>query len=54
MTPDLRMLLPLWVQSRQFGFVRFRVSAQSVDATQALNLSAGVSYSRVLRGRSFS
>jgi len=30
------------------------LSAQSVDATQALNLSAGVSYSKVLRGRSFS
>jgi hypothetical protein len=28
--------------------------AQPVDATQALNLSAGVSNARVLRGRSFS
>jgi hypothetical protein len=28
--------------------------AQPIDATQALNLSAGVSNSRVLRGRSFS
>ncbi len=27
---------------------------QPIDATQALNLSAGVSNSRVLRGRSFS
>ena len=27
--------------------------AQLVDATHALNLSAGVSYSSVLRGRSF-
>jgi hypothetical protein len=30
------------------------VPAQPVDATQALNLSAGVSNCKVLRGRSFS
>ena len=30
------------------------VPAQPVDATQALNLSAGVSNSKVFRGRSFS
>jgi hypothetical protein len=30
------------------------VSAQPVDATQALNLSAGVSNVKVLRGRSLS
>ena len=35
-------------------FVRFRVPAQPVDATQALNLSAGVSNCKVSRGRSFS
>src|SRR5438105_15856914 len=34
--------------------VRFRVPAQPVDATQALNFSAGVSNPRVLRGRSLS
>ncbi|MGA7748675.1 MAG: hypothetical protein WCA63_00865, partial [Gallionella sp.] len=27
--------------------------AQPIDATHALNLSAGVSYAKVLRGRSF-
>jgi hypothetical protein len=32
----------------------FGMPAQPVDATQALNLSAGVSNARVLRGRSFS
>ncbi len=32
----------------------FPVSPQPIDATQALNLSAGVSNSNVLRGRSFS
>jgi hypothetical protein len=31
-----------------------RVPAQPVDATQALNLSAGVSNCKVSRGRSFS
>jgi hypothetical protein len=35
-------------------FVRFRLPAQPVDATQALNLSAGVSNPKVLRGRSLS
>jgi hypothetical protein len=35
-------------------FVRFRVPAQPVDATQALNLSAGVSNPKVSRGRSLS
>src|SRR6266702_4556375 len=34
--------------------VRFRMPAQPVDATQALNFSAGVSNPRVLRGRSLS
>ncbi len=34
--------------------VRFALPAQPVDATQALNLSAGVSNAMVLRGRSFS
>ena len=32
----------------------YRVPAQPVDATQALNLSAGVSNCKVSRGRSFS
>jgi hypothetical protein len=32
----------------------FGVSAQPVDATQALNLSAGVSNVKILRGRSLS
>src|SRR5207249_4311428 len=36
------------------GTVRKRVPAQPVDATQALNFSAGVSNPRVLRGRSLS
>ncbi len=34
--------------------IRYRLPAQPVDATQALNLSAGVSNAMVLRGRSFS
>src|SRR6266481_10009301 len=34
--------------------VLIRLPAQPVDATQALNLSAGVSNAMVLRGRSFS
>jgi hypothetical protein len=34
--------------------VRFGLPAQPVDATQALNLSAGVSNCKVSRGRSFS
>jgi hypothetical protein len=34
--------------------VRFTLPAQPVDATQALNLSAGVSNCKVLRGRSLS
>ena len=34
--------------------VRFTLPAQPVDATQALNLSAGVSNPKVLRGRSLS
>src|SRR6266851_7699790 len=34
--------------------VRFALPAQPVDATQALNFSAGVSNPRVLRGRSLS
>jgi hypothetical protein len=35
-------------------YVRFAQPAQPVDATQALNLSAGVSNCKVSRGRSFS
>ena len=38
----------------EFGSGPFRLSAQPVDATQALNLSAGVSNVKVLRGRSLS
>jgi hypothetical protein len=34
--------------------VRDGLPAQPVDATQALDLSAGVSNAKVLRGRSFS
>jgi hypothetical protein len=34
--------------------VQRTVPPQPIDATQALNLSAGVSNSSVLRGRSFS
>jgi hypothetical protein len=34
--------------------MRVKMSAQPVDATQALNLSAGVSNVKVLRGRSLS
>jgi len=34
--------------------VCFRLPPQPIDATQALNLSAGVSISNVLRGRSVS
>ena len=41
-------------RSDRSGYVRFALLAQPVDATQALNLSAGVSNSKVLRGRSFS
>lgn len=35
------------------GNDRFSVPAQPVNATHALNLSAGVSKSKVFRGRSF-
>ena len=35
-------------------YVRRGLPAQPVDATQALNLSAGVSYFKVSRGRSLS
>ena len=35
-------------------YVRYAVPPQPVDATQALNLSAGVSNPKVLRGRSLS
>ena len=38
----------------EFCNVQFYLSAQPVDATQALNLSAGVSNVKVLRGRSLS
>jgi len=36
------------------GMSEFEVPAQPVEATQALNLSAGVSNCKVSRGRSFS
>ena len=39
---------------RNFLDVRFVLPPQLVDATHALNLSAGVSNSKVLRGRSLS
>jgi hypothetical protein len=39
---------------RVFANVRFGLPAQPVDATQALNLSAGVSNCKVSRGRSLS
>src|SRR5476651_667565 len=39
---------------RLLRHVRFVLPAQPVDATQALNLSAGVSNCKVSRGRSFS
>src|SRR6516225_7193214 len=49
---------PLDLQKRTNGqalrFVRLVLPAQPVDATQALNFSAGVSNPRVLRGRSLS
>src|SRR3974377_230598 len=49
---DRRALNPL---ARVLGpYVAFDVPVQPVDATQALNLSAGVSNPRVLRGRSLS
>src|SRR5207302_10370703 len=40
--------------TRRSIYVRFALPAQPVDATQALNFSAGVSNPRVLRGRSLS
>jgi hypothetical protein len=40
--------------SRRHGMSAIGVPAQPVDATQALNLSAGVSNCKVSRGRSFS
>jgi hypothetical protein len=36
------------------AIVSFTLPAQPVDATQVLNLSAGVSNPKVFRGRSFS
>jgi hypothetical protein len=39
---------------RATGKSAFPLPAQPVDATQALNLSAGVSNCKVSRGRSFS
>ena len=52
------MVVSLHGPSRTWGDVRpefeMRLSAQPVDATQALNLSAGVSNVKVLRGRSLS
>src|SRR5437899_4910198 len=53
-------LCPIWVKSARASqgaaavHVRFALPAQPVDATQALNFSAGVSNPRVLRGRSLS
>ena len=41
-------------QSMGVTYVRFGLPAQPVDATQALNLSAGVSNCKVSRGRSLS
>ena len=38
----------------KLSFVRFGLPAQPIDATQALNLSAGVSNCKVSRGRSLS
>ena len=46
-----RPRLDLWGNAEMCGFW---VPAQPVDATQALNLSAGVSNCKVSRGRSFS
>jgi hypothetical protein len=46
-----------WVHIFKYSqgkMVFFQVQAQPVDATQALNLSAGVSNCKVSRGRSFS
>jgi len=45
---------PLAMIEQVAGDVRYWLPAQSVDATQALNLSAGVSNPKVLRGRSLS
>src|SRR5947209_18459100 len=53
-------LMSEWVIQDRCGrshasmYVRFCLPAQPVDATQALNFSAGVSNPRVLRGRSLS
>ena len=53
--PRLVVRQPIWSPSGATQrYVRNRVSAQPVDATQALNLSAGVSNVKVLRGRSLS
>jgi hypothetical protein len=41
-------------QACRSGNVRNALPAQPVDATQVLNLSAGVSNAKVFRGRSFS
>jgi hypothetical protein len=43
-----------YVDSSMHRHVRFKPAAQVVDATQALNRSAGVANRRVLRGRSLS
>ena len=42
------------LRERRLQYIPFRVPAQPVDATQVLNLSAGVSNPKVFRGRSFS
>ena len=51
---DLGYSLSFSYCSRSLADVRFTLPAQPVDATQALNLSAGVSNPKVLRGRSLS
>ena len=52
---QMHMSLPKLVcENIEFVNVRSLLSAQPVDATQALNLSAGVSNVKVLRGRSLS
>jgi hypothetical protein len=52
-TSDLGHERPGGTSSR-YSHVRYALPAQPVDATQVLNLSAGVSNAKVFRGRSFS
>jgi hypothetical protein len=51
--PDDPTQICFGISQRTYEVVRIWVPAQPVDATQALNLSAGVSNAMVLRGRSF-